>query len=649
MNSVDIKKNNDEIYLRDLIYVLWAFKYLIFVMSVIGVILSVYMFLNANKIYNANVIFKLSDAKSSNINLGQEFNAIAALAGLGAKSKPKAPIAKENIQGRVFIESINKEIDLLGDPYFNTYNVNRPNDPVWKVMIKKAIGYESLTVNSDEAVWQNIIFKYKKSVDLEVLKSGNVQISVKHKVAKRAAQIANAIMNKIILDSKKQQIENNEAQLGYLTNIMANSLNDLELTQESLKNFAIKNSALPVESFALGSLTLASLREQLSQTNDLFNAASELEKILQNKTVNQEDYLYLSKKFPIIDQKEFRRILGQSEISSSWSWPERDTVLGVMNTLKDRMKRLQSEIDLSVKETEVWAKELDIYAKLKREEKIAEATYAVLIEQVKAQSISGCYTRDNSTIYEFANPPISFAEPKRSLYLALGLIFGFIFGFSLSIIISLIQAVYYSKQSLVDASNAQFVANAKPLYSLRKKKLGALKDIVVKNARPYLRDLVIEIHKSSAKFIVISSANAKLKSIETARIIASYMQSDRKKIAIINFSNDSYIKSDIIQSDLSGIYNEYEKVDHISILRPNNYQLPIDCLSEKSFSQNLQSLDKLYDVIFICADNDDAISLLRAIQLQDTFHIISTRIKHTKRKTISKILDLSPIQGLFYA
>ena len=84
-------------------------------------------------------------------------------------------------------------------------------------------------------------------------------------------------------------------------------------------------------------------------------------------------------------------------------------------------------------------------------------------------------------------------------------------------------------------------------------------------------------------------------------------------------------------------------------MRPNNYQLPIDCLSEKSFSQNLQSLDKLYDVIFICADNDDAISLLRAIQLQDTFHIISTRIKHTKRKTISKILDLSPIQGLFYA
>ena len=46
---------------------------------------------------------------------------------------------------------------------------------------------------------------------------------------------------------------------------------------------------------------------------------------------------------------------------------------------------------------------LETYAKLEREAKIAEATYTVLIEQVKAQSMIAGFRPDNTEVYEYAS------------------------------------------------------------------------------------------------------------------------------------------------------------------------------------------------------------------------------------------------------
>ena len=103
---------------------------------------------------------------------------------------------------------------------------------------------------------------------------------------------------------------------------MAKALSDLEVAQSDLKEFALENSALPLESFAAGSLQLDALREQFNRTSELHEAVAALSLILQNETKDQNNYQALRQKFPIVDQVEFRRVLGQNEIISSWSWPE---------------------------------------------------------------------------------------------------------------------------------------------------------------------------------------------------------------------------------------------------------------------------------------------------------------------------------------
>ena len=196
---------------------------------------------------------------------------------------------------------------------------------------------------------------------------------------------------------------------------MAKALSDLEASQSSLKQFALENSALPLESFAARSLQLDGLREQLSRTTELYDAVVALSSILQNKTTDQKNYLALRQQFPIVDQVEFRRILGQNEIISSWSWPEASSVDAVFDTLTERKNRLQSQINASQIDAERSGLALETYAKLEREAKIAEAAYTVMIEQVKAQSMASGYRPNRTEVYEYASPSISPSAPKRSL------------------------------------------------------------------------------------------------------------------------------------------------------------------------------------------------------------------------------------------
>ena len=71
----------------------------------------------------------------------------------------------------------------------------------------------------------------------------------------------------------------------------------------------------------------------------------------------------------------------------------------VFDTLTERKKRLQSQINASQIDAERSGLALETYAKLEREAKVAEATYTVMIEQVKAQSMASGYRPDKTEVY----------------------------------------------------------------------------------------------------------------------------------------------------------------------------------------------------------------------------------------------------------
>ena len=420
------------------------------------------------------------------------------------------------------------------------------------------------------------------------------------------------------------------------------------MTQNNLKEFTLKNSALPLESFASESLALDALREQLKRTTSLHEAVSEISIMLKNKTINQDDYLQLRQKFPIVDQAEFRRVFGQNEIISSWSWPDASSVDAVYDTLSDRITMLQSDVNTSQKDAERSSAALETFARLEREAKIAEATYTVLIEQVKAQSVAAGFQPDNTEVYEYASVSVNPSSPKIKVVLIIGATLGLFFGTTLSFILSHLNGVYYSRKSLKFGAQARLTFSIKTLLNLQNKSLNDLKTMIEKKPRPVLRDMAVEIHKSDATQVVVTSSRSRLSSYDTARALASYMQSDTMNIAIINFSL-KVKKLDIDHEKLSvESFFVAEREGNVSILRPNRDLTAVELLAQKDFRESIQSLNTAFDLVFLSADNGVALSLLTALDEQKAFHITLARTKKTKSIALSQMHTRLPIQGLIH-
>tara|TARA_B110000908_G_scaffold80909_1_gene96952 strand:+ start:2100 stop:4043 length:1944 start_codon:yes stop_codon:yes gene_type:complete len=644
-NSLN-SNSDDEIDLREFFIVLWAYKLFIASTCALGIVYGGYNALNADKEFTSAAIFALDTNMPRNFSLGGELGELADLAGLGSRRAPKAlPI--DQITGRIFIEKLDAKLNFRADPYFNTYNPNLV-DPIWKSFIKQAIGWQKSSSNIHETIWQGITKTYSKTIKFEETQEGSIKVVVTHRNAQRAAKIANLIMEEIILITRNKKDTDQDQQLSYLSNTLAKALSDLELTQSNLKEFTLENSALPLESFAVESLQLDALREQLSRTSELHEAVAALSLILNNKTTDQTNYWSLRQKFPIIDQVEFRRVLGQNEIISSWSWPEASTVDAVFDTLSERKSRLQSQIIASQIDAERSGLALEAYAKLEREAKIAEATYTVLIEQVKAQSMIAGYRPDMTQVYQYATAPISPSAPNRSLRLALGATLGLFVGVALALFLGLRRDVYYSKKSLMTGAQARLTASVRILLPLRNKSLDDVNTILMKKPRSVLRDIAVKIHKSAATQVVVTSSRAKLTGFDAARALASYMQSDTMKVAVIDFSS----REENLEIDAEwlsvGLFVVTESAGHVSVLRPGGDLGAMKLLSQKDFWESIQSLNSTFDLVFLSADNDDAISLLSALEGQKTFHITLARTKHTKSANLTLMRSLIPIQGLLY-
>jgi uncharacterized protein involved in exopolysaccharide biosynthesis len=636
---------NNEIDLRELFITLWAYKLFIFCICTLSILYSGYYALNADKEYSSAAIFNL-DQDDNNLSIGGELGVLANLAGFGVMNEGNN-LPTDQIIGRIFIQKLDAKLNFQADPYFNSYDPNL-EDPIWKSLIKRAIGWQKSSIDAQEAIWQGIVTNYSKHVELDKTEDGSIKVIVTHENALRAANIANEIMNEIISTTKNKKDTVQNEQLSYLSNTLAKALNDLEVSQANLKEFALKNSALPLESFAAGSLQLDALREQLNRTTELHDAVTALLFILQNKDKDKDSYMELRQKFPIVDQVEFRRVLGQNEIISSWSWPASSSVEAVIDTLSERKSRLQSQINSSQKGAERSGLALETFAKLERDATIAEATYTVLIEQVKAKSMIAGYRPDKTEVYEYASPSVYPSAPNRNLILALGAVLGLFIGVALSLVLAFNRGVYYSRSSLVVETRARSTSRVRALLPLRNKSLNDLTTMIAKKPHTALRDMAMGIHKSTATQVVVTSLRAKMTSNDAARSLAIYMQSDNVRVAVINFSSRGK-KLDIDNERLSvGSFVVSESTGKVSVLRLSDNLAAIDLLSQRDFIKNIKSLNSTFDLVFLCADNGDAISLVSALEGQEIFHITLARTKRTKSATLAHMRSLLPIQGLFY-
>lgn len=641
------KISNDEIDLSEMFNNIWAYKLLIVFITFISISVGVFFVLNADKKFESEVIFKFDDGRSNNLPFIGELNALASFGGMGGIGVSGITLPTDQVRGRVFIEKIDKKLNLRQDVFYNKYDPDYI-EPVWKAIIKSIIGWEKSTLNDDEITWQKIIKVYTNNIFIDETDNGSIRIVVKHENAQRAADIANEIMRTVVATSQNKKSIQQDDLLKYLSKILAKSLKDLEVSQQNLKVFAIENGIMKLEDFANDSLKLNTLRQNFKDTSELYDAVLALHIILKKDDAKSDDYVQLRKKHPIVDKVDFRRILGLSEIISAWSWPSTNVVIGVLDMLSERKKTIQSEILTSERITKKSGKNAEIYTKLVQENEIAKATYEVLIEQVKAQSMIVGYSPDKTEIYQYASPSINPSEPKSILIIISSAFIGLFLGTLMALILANRRGVFSSKKSLIINTNANFNLSIKNLKPLRNLSLENLNKYLKKNPNKTLRNLAIEIYNCKVKQIIISSSKTKLKGIQIARAIGVYMQSKNDKIAIINFSEEKQrIKTNIVPDKIDHFLIS-DNLSHLNILNPTGEINPLDLITKRDFSEMLEELNASYDLILLCADNNDAMSLIRAVNAEKSFHLMHASFKRTKQEFMLEMHSTLPIQGLIH-
>ena len=634
----------DEIDLRELFAALWAHKIIIVLITILFIFLSGYYSVNAKKIFTASAVFQIEETNtSSGFNISREMGALASLAGLasGGKASNKE-LLLERVKGREFIIKLKESYSLDRDTFLNTYNPDY-KDPFWKAVIKKILGWGKTDLEKSAIIENNIINNYRKNVNLNITDAGAIEIYVKHIDPDKAFSYANKIMEEIRQLVEGESVAAQELRLAYLSETLADALQEMENAQENLKNYALKNSMMAQENFITDSLKLDQIRMEKRKVSEIADLLSVIENLIATEKLDASLYESLRSSHPLVDDIDFRRILGMSETISAWSWPDLETIQAVSATLRDRNKRLDIDINNIEENAKIYATSVEDLAKLKRDATIAEATYKVLIEQVKSQSLAAGFQPNTFKVFEFATKPLSPSSPKRKSILIFGAILGVLLASYVSWINAKRKGVYYTRSSLLTDARAELAFKSKSIRRLSRKSLSEIILLIAKRRMVTLDEAILQL--KNKRIIYVLNSGGYPTASNAAHLLAIQSAQSGRNVLLCDTTGQS--KKQIEKNSTS------DNSDSSTVKMGDNISLLMEAdgasffLSTK-FSATIKDLTNRFDQVILCSSARNAQLGFMALAEFDPALVVISSLRKTRKADIKNIISRQHIDILFY-
>jgi uncharacterized protein involved in exopolysaccharide biosynthesis len=635
---------DDEIDLGELLAVLWSHKLLIALFTGLSIFLAGYNVLTTKKKFTASAIFQINQSSSGpTLNISGELGALASLAGFSTANPTSGSEALlERATGREFIIDMQEKFAFDRDPYFNSYDPDY-NDPFWKSTVKKLIGWEKTDFEKKAIIEKNIIRSYRANVVFEQTDSGSISISVTHDDPQKASEYANNFMEEIRILVEDESTTAQELRLNYLSETLADALQEMEEAQENLKNYALKNSTMARQNFISDSLKLDEIRMEKRKVEEIADLLFLIEGLIKSENLDERSYEKLRSSHPLVDDIDFRRILGMSETISAWVWPEIESIDAVSTTLRDRIKRLEVEIKNIEENATVYASSAEDLARFTRDAKIAEATYTVLIEQVKSQSLAAGFQPETFKVFEFATPPLSPSSPKRNLIVTVGAVLGILIGCAISVINGLRRGVYYTKSALIADASADLALKSKSINRLSRKSISQIIASISKRRIVELDETTLKIANKNIVYVVCSGGQPS--SYNTARLLAVNSAQSGRKVIICDTTGQS--KKEIEDNSTNN------SPDLLTTSIGNNIDVMKGAIEatffmSKDFNAKIKDLTDRFDQVFICSSNRNGYTGLIALSEFEMGLVMISGLRRTKKFDIKNIQSKQPTDILFY-
>ena len=635
---------DDEIDLGELFAALWSHKLLIILFTGLSIFLAGYYAITAEKKFTAKSIFQIEqNDSSSGFNLSGELGALASLAGFaGTQATSSMDVLLERATGREFIIDMREKFSIDRDLYFNTYDPDY-EDPLWKATVKKIIGWQTTELEKNSIIENNVLKNYRENVVFELTDGGAIAISVTHIDPEKASYYANGFMEEIRQLVENESNASQELRLNYLSETLADALQDMEKAQKNLKDYALENSAMAQENFISDSLKLDQIRMEQRKVKEISELLSIIESFIRSGNLDDNSYEALRSSHPLVDDIEFRRILGMSETISAWTWPDIDTIDAVSATLRDRIKRLDVDISNIEENAKIYATSAEDLAEYTRDAKIAEATYTVLIEQVKSQSLAAGFQPETFKVFEYATPPLSPSSPKRNLVLALGTVLGLFIGCAISLMNSMRKGVYYTRSSLLSNANAYLALRSKPLRRLSRKSIPDIKDRLSKRQITVLDEADLKL--AGKKFVYIMNSGGQMTAPNVARLLATQSAQSGRNVVLCDTTGQ--VEKDIKEKNTADdTAFPIQKInDSLSVITDANGS---SFFTATTFNTTIKDLAKRFDQVFVCTSNRNSqLGLMALLEFAPSLVMIAG-LRKTKKSDIKNIKARLPIDLLFH-
>ena len=644
-NNLDAGRSDDEIDLAEVFASLWAHKLAISFFTAVAIVIGGAYALTAPRVYVATTSFVFAENGSSS-SLGQ-LSSLAALAGISSgPSQSQGLSLEEVISSRLFIKKVSDATNLIGDVAFNEIQ-GPPTLTAWKETVKAFLGLKSAPISLARRQAESVVNSFAAFVTLNDLKSGAQTVSVKHSDPARAAEIANSVLDLLIVEVETNQEEAQSTRLNYLSSSLADALQQLDSTQENLKDYALSNNILSVEAFASQSVALDNLRKTRADTIALQSAADAVSAQVVGGNTSPEILKNIRARHVVLDDASFRRLFGMTEVISAWSWPSAAAAAAVALTLADRIKRLEGDIIKLEAEAQQFGRASEELAKLSRNAKVAEATYTVLIEQVKAQSLTAGYKQDVATVYDRAAVPLTPSEPKRSLIVALSAVLGAFVSVGLSLIISLRSDVYRTLNSLTDLVGIALMVDARGVRIFRRHLRSSSQTKLRALSRASLSQWRIDVCEKPSNLVLIASLNARISSDTVAEWLAMRFSGEEQNVAVVNLRfDDPNISTTPSELFPPFLVAEVQGSGTHFLLPPS--ETPSEFYASAKFRATVEKLRSQFDRVIMACDGNDAETVVRAVRDQCPHVTLITRVGATKKKSIRQLGELIEVDACIH-
>ena len=631
--------------LGELFSTLWAHKLLITWITGLCICVAAYYSVNTKKTFTAQAVFDIQEkGGSAGFSLTKNLGALASLTGLASgKNSSNLDTLLERTSGREFILKFNEKYSLDLDPHFNTYDPDY-KDPFWKATIKQLIGWEKTQSEKNAIVEHNVVSNYRKHVAFNKSKKSNtVTVSVTHVKPKKASEYTNAIMDEIRLLVEYESAAAQNRQLNYLSETLADALQEMEVAQANLKNYTLNNSSLAQENFITDTLKLDDFRVDKRKVKEISDLLYVIEELLRSGKTDNNAYETLRLNHPLVDDIDFRRILGMSETISAWVWPKIETIEAVNATLQDRAKRLNVEIQKLEENARIYAASAEGLAKLTRDAKIAEATYTVLIEQIKSQSLAAGFQPETFKVFEYATSPLSYSTPKIRVMLGFGAAIGLLIGCCLSFIIAIRRGVHYTQTSLISNVNAELSLKSKSIKRLARKSISDIISLISNRQITVLNEATVKL--GNKKIIYVVNTGGRLSASDATRLLATQSAQFGKNVVLCDTTgkSENEIKNNSSPSEVE--FSVSRASDKINIMTNTKGSYFFTSLK---FNSTMKDLTKRFDQVFVCTSNDDAQLGLMALTDFIPGLVVVAGLRKTKKLDIQNLKLKKSIDLLFY-